>query len=84
MKYILSEKQWDLIWQNIDPQGCELDQWRIDYWNKNYKPKFNLSYIEYNPDHVKDHETFEKIEELGYWGIIEGDEKNINWFLLNL
>jgi hypothetical protein len=72
MTYNFTRDQWDHIWDDMYP-GIDFVDARIKYWNKHLKPKFNLQYNE---------SMFEKDPDV--YGSITGDEKHINWFLLNL
>jgi hypothetical protein len=69
MIYYFTEEQWCTIWKD-DWKGITHD--RIQLWNSKYS-KSKLVYIESPEWNVID-----------TWGSITGDEKDINWFLLQL
>jgi hypothetical protein len=74
MIYYLTDDQWCDFWtlhsiRGIPPLAVE----RIQQWNKHFKPKYNLQY---------DEET--DATKIGYYGVIIGEGKHINWFLLQI
>jgi hypothetical protein len=72
MIYYFTRDQWDHIWDDMYPTTINRASERINYWNKHLQSKYNLIYTEslfLAPD---------------VYGSITGDEKYINWFLLQL
>jgi hypothetical protein len=72
MIYYFKEDEWRIVWTDMYP-SIDFVVDRVQYWNTQLKPKYKLIYTESKPRYNLDH-----------WGAIEGDEKHINWFLLNL
>lgn len=84
MIYYLTKKQWYLLWSHNKLQWQQSNSYgnhmkkelnnRIKLFNSMFpKLKYNESL---NPS------DYEKCK--GYWGIVEGDEKDITLFLLSL
>jgi hypothetical protein len=74
MKYYLTEEQYNCVWQkSFDTIGLVAIEHNT-YWEDHFFKKTKLSYIE----------SYDDIVEIGYWGVLEGDEKDITWFLLQL
>jgi hypothetical protein len=76
MKLNLTQTQYKFIWNELYPIGSAATDTglRIDTWNKQAKPKYKLDYYEQSISDKDD----------GWYGTIEGDEKDITWFLLNI
>jgi len=75
MKYYLSENEFKRIWWDKGLYDITQIERRIGYWLDNMESSTNLSYDEilsYSPS------------EPGFWGWLEGEEKQIIWFLLQL
>jgi len=76
MIYYLTYAQWNHFWfsiphNNINAHDLTLVG-RCIYWKVNIEPIYHITY-------------YEKIGvKQGKYGIIEGDEKHINWFLMQL
>ena len=72
MIYHLNEKQFASFWKiTLTYHNTQYD--REYSWKKSYQKQFNLKYSE-NINHT----------EPGFYGTLEGDEKFINFFLLQL
>jgi hypothetical protein len=74
MIHYLTEAQYFDCWCVVSDRMPMGTYKRIDYWNIHCKLKYNLNYYESNDDE----------DSPEYWGSLEGDEKDINWFLLQL
>jgi hypothetical protein len=76
MIYYLDKRQFHQLWdKHRSPELIEgRAPFRIQIWNTLYRSQTKLSYFELD-DHVN---------KSGFWGVVEGDEKDINWFLLQL
>ena len=70
IKYYLTPSQYSKLWKDT---GTMLTTDRLNYWAKHWKPKFNLEYIESSKWGVPEE-----------YGVLIGEEKHINWFLLQL
>jgi hypothetical protein len=79
MTYYLTREQFDKIWNPPkNPPDCHWTSGRINWWNIYMESKWNITYDEVEAGREPDH------LEPGYWGMLEGEEKYINWFLLQL
>jgi hypothetical protein len=76
MTYYLTREQFDKIWN--PPQNPPDCSWRINWWAEHMESKWNITYDEVKGGRDSDY------REPGYWGMLEGEEKYINWFLLQL
>jgi len=80
MMYELSSNQFHKLWSKHNDLhvGYEVST-RIKYWDQHLKEKFQLEYKE---------STLTQIREGGYpeawYGLLVGNEKDINWFILLL
>lgn len=81
-EYELSKEQYTSLWQkyNLSTALETIDE-RFKCWDEIIQPIFNIEYIE----------TIDSTDETavgdyprGWFGIIRGDEKYINWFLMHL
>lgn len=68
MKYYLTDDQFYKLWDDSKIITPPYEK-RIEYIMEKYNLYYEEEESRYDP---------------GYWGVIEGDEKYINWFLLNL
>jgi hypothetical protein len=67
----LTQSQYRQLWDNLILVGKAINaQQRIEYWK--------IHYCQY---HIQYDETRDPFS-YGYWGMLEGEEKYINWFLL--
>jgi len=75
MKYQFTFKMFHLLWDPLQLTGLQssIARGRIEYWNKHYKDKYHLDYVE-SMDQDND----------DFYGAIIGDEKHITYFLLQL
>jgi hypothetical protein len=82
MKYYLTEKQWDNLpfWNIIEVKNSNSNKARVRLFQKYVQTKFNLKYDEIL---ANDNDDYEELPP-GWWGIVDGDEKYITWFLLTL
>lgn len=83
MKYYFTKEQFRKYWfeVNTDWESSSTSE-SVEYYNRrNLFKQLNpsLSYEEYPVE-----DTDENRQMQGFYGIIEGDEKDINWFLLQL
>jgi len=83
MIYHLNQQQWDSLWYNIIPyikwnDNQNAYQNRVTAFNNMFP---NVQYIEsvYDAQLMVATELHEE-----YWGTLTGDEKDINWILLQL
>jgi hypothetical protein len=67
----LNQDQFCKLWKGGGVSASNAIIERIDYWNNQYRARYKLKYYESSVYPT-------------YWGAIEGDEKDINWFLLSL
>jgi len=79
MRYELSGEQYSRLWgeYNVSPT-VEYYPIRLSKWNQYVKSKYKLRYYE-NNDISDDDDT-----PYGWYGIIFGNEKHINFFILQL
>jgi len=85
MKYFLSRKQWINYWHNLN----SLQDWvcmpdfPIRHPTRNEQQYENRKKI-WNRQHPKI--TYYEVigEEDGHWGVLEGDERLINWIVLQI
>jgi len=92
-KHYLTENQYWTIWtdwvnevtSDANSNCYEAILVRKSIWKNNFKHKYKLSYNELpaQVDHygliIDNDNDFD-----GYWGILTGSKKSINWFLLNI
>jgi hypothetical protein len=79
MIYHLTQQQFNKIWNvGYQPPNCHWASGRINWWNSYIEPKWNITYDELETGSVTE------FDDPGYWGMLEGEEKHINWFLLQL
>lgn len=78
--YYLTKIQYFKLWRSLSDDGGMIESntetalmIRINIWDKTFKEQYHLSY----------NEELCSVEN-GLYGIIAGEEKYINWFLLNL
>jgi hypothetical protein len=89
VKYNLTSANWSKLWGNNN-RLYDSENHRIGYWNSHLAEKYKLVYNEYSqlelgfPEDILADEHVEELRMAGYFGIIEGDEKDITWFLLQL
>jgi len=81
MRYYLSSEQFYKLWDNYMSDFFGLSSIiaadkRARIFTERY-PATNVKY--YEELHIYDIDLPE-----GYWGVLEGDERNINWILLQL
>jgi hypothetical protein len=72
MKYYFTSAEYDKLWLRVEGEYEPIYERRLAHWNKNYT-NYKLTYSE---DAYK--------TDPGYYGYITGEEKHINWFLLQL
>jgi hypothetical protein len=72
MIYYFDEPTYRAFWKRY-PEIIWSRQRELE-WAKNIGPIYHLNYFEESHDDTK----------AGFWGAIEGDEKHITWFLLQL
>lgn len=72
MEFELTKEQYIKIWDSSipEPQGYSD---RITYWKQHIKPKYKIDYVEHSVAY-----------NYGWFGLLRGEEKDINWFLLQL
>lgn len=73
MKYYLTVEQYKKLWSigNLLPRVTNTQE-RINFWSDHMQPKFNIEYTE----------SF-AWEDPAEYGVLIGEEKDINWFLLH-
>lgn len=83
MIYYLNNEQFDKLWwdnpnlpDHIAKSSGVDHNIRIEYWKEHLETRYQLTYTELSTQYDE--------TEPGFWGMIEGDEKYINWFLLQL
>jgi hypothetical protein len=69
----LSPEQYEKLWDKYNvPRYSESIQDRLNFWKSKIQPHHNLVYFESNKD------------DYAWYGTITGEDKYVNWFILNL
>lgn len=69
MIYYFTEQQWDNFWNSPIIERIPDDE----NFNAIFEYNFKLKYTDNDV-----------VDSPGFWGSLEGDEKDINWFLLQI
>ena len=74
MKYYFNESQFMELWGMYSSAGPDSERKKL--WNSLIRDEFKLEY-----DELTGQFSHTNLKQ-GYWGYIIGEEKHINWFLL--
>ena len=78
----LTQQQFVTLWKKCDlSTSVDTVNDRFSYWNKHFKSTYNIEYTEATDGAVADEPGNYPY---AWFGVLCGEEKHINWFLLQL